>query len=312
MDWYYILAICLGALILLVLLISYICFKMTFYSKDRDFSTDKIEFPDDGFYKPYKEIATKHIMIARQMPHKELSIKSYDGLTLKGNYFEKSKGAPIEIMVHGYKGSGERDLSIGIERAFRCDRNALVIDQRAAGHSEGNVITFGIKESKDILCWIDKVIEEFGQDVKIILTGISMGAATVLITSGYDLPSNVKGVLADCGFNNAKDIIKKFIKDMKLPPNIFYPFVKLGGLIFGKVNVDKTSATNALKKAKLPIIFIHGKEDSVVPYYMSEKMYESYNGVKKLVGIEKADHGVSYMVEPDYYVNELNDFFKDI
>ena len=312
MDWYWIVIVSISFILTLILLTSFICYKMCFYNKDRDLSNDKIVFPDEGFYVPFKDVAITHIKMARELKYKELSIKSFDGLTLKGRYYHKYDNAPIEIMVHGYKGSGERDLSVGIFRAFACNRNALIIDQRAAGHSQGNVISFGVHEAKDVLAWIYKVIEEFGNDVKIILTGISMGAATVINTASYDLPSNVKGVLADCGFNSPKEIIKKFIADMKLPPDLFYVFVKLGGKIFGKVDIEEIAPIDALKKAKLPIIFIHGKQDSVVPCYMSEKMYEAYNGKKRLVIVDGADHGVSYIIEPKLYIDELNEFFKDI
>ena len=98
---------------------------------------------------------------------------------------------------------------------------------------EGKVITFGIKEHRDCLAWVDFMVEHFGPDVKIILTGISMGASTVLIAAGRELPKNVIGVLADCGYNSAKDIIRKVIRQMNIPVAPGYFFVKLGARIFG-------------------------------------------------------------------------------
>mgnify|MGYP003305301600 CR=1 FL=1 len=221
----------------------------------------------------------------------------------------KAKSAPIEILFHGYKGSGERDLSTGVKRAFKCKRNALIVDQRASGKSAGHTITFGINERHDCLSWTNFVVKHFGDDVKIILTGISMGAATVLLASSMDLPKNVVGILADCGYDKASNMIKKVIKEMKLPANFFYPLVKLGAKIFGHFNLEETSPYESVQNSKVPIIFIHGDNDSFVPYYMSDNLYNVCSSKKKLVKISNADHGVSYLVDPDTYIDELNNFF---
>ena len=214
-------------------------------------------------------------------------------------------------MFHGYRGSGERDLSTGIIRAKACGRNVLIVDQRAHGKSEGHTISFGIKERFDCLSWINFAIEEFGSDVKIILTGISMGAATVMMASNLSLPKNVIGILADCGYDSPRNIIKKYIYDMRLPGNLLIPFVKLGGLIFGHFNLDSTTALECVKESKVPIIFIHGECDTFVPCYMSTNLYNACTNKKHLVIIKNAEHGVSYLEDPETYVNELNNFFKN-
>jgi fermentation-respiration switch protein FrsA (DUF1100 family) len=171
------------------------------------------------------------------------------------------------------------------------------------------VITFGIKEHKDCLYWVDFMVKHFGPDVKIILTGISMGASTVLMAAGNDLPKNVIGVLADCGYNSAKDIIKKVIKDMHLPVNIGYFFVKLGARLFGHFDLDETSAREVLKNSRVPVIFFHGEDDDFVPCRMSLENYEACASRKKLVTIPGAGHGLSYPVAPERYLAELADFF---
>ena len=117
-------------------------------------------------------------------------------MTLVGKYYEYKKDAPIEILFHGYKGNGERDLSGGIERCFKIGRSAIIVDQRGAGESDGHTITFGIKEHLDAIKWAEYASNRFGSDAKIILTGLSMGAATVLMASGKKLPDNVKCILA--------------------------------------------------------------------------------------------------------------------
>ena len=309
MAWYFIVLICLIAFILLAMIPLFICYMMTFYSSHKDLTNGEIILPNQPIYQLFKDDITKDITDVRQLKYEEFSIKSFDGLTLYGKYYESIKGAPIEIMFHGYKGSGERDLSTGVKRAFKCKRNALIVDQRASGKSEGYTISFGINERHDCLSWTNFVVKHFGDDVKIILTGISMGAATVLLASSMDLPKNVIGILADCGYDNASDMIKKVIKEMKLPPKLCYPLVKLGAKIFGHFNLEETSPYESVQNSKVPIIFIHGNNDSFVPYYMSENLYNVCSSKKKLVKILDADHGVSYLVDPDTYITELNNFF---
>mgnify|MGYP003303135911 CR=1 FL=1 len=308
MKWYYILLITLISIIVLFLLVCYICYRKTFYSKNKKLINRQNLMPSN-VYLEYNDVIQKDIEDVKQLTYIDLSIKSFDGLILKGKYYEKEPGYPIEIMFHGYKGSGLRDLSTGVKRAFLCNHNALIVDQRASGESEGKVITFGIKERIDCLSWINHIIEVFGPEVKVILTGISMGAATVLMASSFDLPNNVIGIISDCSYNKPSDIIKKVIGSMNLPINIFYPFILISAKIFGKFNLEETSPFIEVQKSKVPIIFFHGGNDIFVPCAMSEKLYDACNNTKKIVKINNAGHGLSYLVDPEKYLKELRDFF---
>lgn len=311
MDWYFIVLIIIAAVIIITLLISFICFKIVFYTKNKKTTSDEIILPNNKFYQTFKNEIIKDIQDARKLDYKLLSIESFDGLKLFGKYYEFNKDFPIEIMIHGYRGNSERDLSTGIRRAKLCNHNVLLIDQRGSGLSEGHVISFGINEYKDCLSWIKYCNLIFGNEQKIILTGISMGAATVLMTSNQDLPKNVIGILADCGFSSPKDIIKKVIKEMKLPTFIFYPFIFLGARIYGRFNLHECSPEESVKKANKPILFIHGSDDSFVPSYMSELMYQLCNSEKQLLIVDKADHGVAFLVNEEKYVKVVNKFFND-
>ncbi len=295
------------------LIIAYICFKMAFFEPDRKPNTDEnhIEMPEGEIYEQFREKIEKWTFETRKLPHEEFCITSFDGLKLYGKFYEFEKGAPMEIMFHGYRGCAERDLSGGVQRCFKLGRSALIVEQRASGKSEGNVITFGVNEHRDCLAWTDFAVNQFGKDVKIILTGISMGAATVLMAAGKELPENVIGVLADCGYSSAKEIIKIVIKQMKLPPNLAYPFVKLGARIYGHFNIDATPPIEAVKNAKVPIIYYHGEADDFVPCYMSRQNFEATASKKMLVTVENAGHGLSYPVDPPKYLNSLKDFFGE-
>ena len=299
-------------LALMIVLISYLCFRMAFYSPDRPaVPSDAIDIPEGAAYEEFRENMEKWARDLRAMPHEEMSITSFDGLTLRGKFYEYAPNAPIELMFHGYRGTAERDLSGGVERCFKLGRSALLVDQRGCSDSEGNVISFGINEHRDCLAWLDFAIQRFGKDVKIILTGISMGASTVLMVSDQALPPNVLGILADCGFSSAKDIIKKVIHQMGLPADIGYPFVKLGAKLFGHFDLEACSAVEAVKNATVPVIFFHGDGDDYVPCEMSRINYEACTSKKKLVIIPRAGHGLSYPVAPDTYLNALREFFGE-
>ena len=294
----------------LILLISYICYRIAFYAPPRKpLPEGTIEIPEGEIYEAHREKMENWVRKMWTMERQSFEITSFDGLKLHAKFYEFAPGAPIELMFHGYRGSAERDLSGGIERCFRVGRSALIVDQRTAGESDGHVITMGICERRDCLSWIDFAIEHFGPDVKIILTGISMGASTVLMAGGEQLPPNVLGILADCGYTSARAIMYEVIRKMGLPPKPSYPFVKLGAKIFGHFDLEETSPSEAVRRCKLPVIFFHGEDDAFVPCYMSVENFEACGGRKRLVTIPGAGHGLAYAIEPDRYVQELYDFF---
>lgn len=299
-----------AALAALALLIAYICYRIAFYAPPRKpADPEAMEIPKGEIYEPFRPRMENWIRQARAMDREDVAITSFDGLTLRGFYYEYAPGAPIELMLHGYRGSSERDMPGGVQRSFACGRSALVVDQRCSGRSEGRTITFGINERRDVLSWVEFMQRRFGPDVKIILTGISMGGATVLMAGGEKLPDCVIGILADCPYSSAKEIMYKVIREMGLPPKISYPFVKLGAYVFGGFHLEETSPQKALEKCALPVIFFHGENDDFVPCEMSRSMYETYTGPKALVTIPAAGHGLSYAVEPERYIRELLAFF---
>ena len=306
----------IAVLIILILITSYICFYMAFYNAERN-KEDKEAYsiPEGKIYEPHREQMIAWQEQIDDMPHDDVEVISFDGLRLRGKYYELDKNAPIELMMHGYRGNSRRDLCGGVNRAFEVGHNVLLVDQRASGNSEGNVISFGINESKDALTWIDYLQERFGEDSKIILTGVSMGASTVMMCIERGLPKCVKGILADCGYSSTKDIIKKVIKEMHLPANILYPFVKLGAKIFGKFNLEEIVPVEAVKKSPVPILFAHGDIDDFVPYYMSVDCYNACTSKKILVTIKGAGHGLCYPSSPEEYVKKISEFYsylKDI
>lgn len=293
----------------LSLLISLLCFFLVFYvPRRRTASREEFSIPPGAIYEPHRDRMVAWMKQTRSMPHEDVSIRSFDGLTLCGSYYEFEPGAPIELMFHGYRGTAERDLCGGVQRCFTLGRSALIVDQRAGGRSEGHVITFGVNESRDCLAWVDFMIKRFGPDVKIILTGISMGAATVLTAAGKPLPKNVIGVLADCGYTSAKDIIREVMHQMKLPPKLLYPFVKLGARLYGRFDLEEASPIEALKTCRVPVFFVHGEADDFVPCAMSRSNYSVCPSQKQLLTVPGAGHGLSYLIDGGRYLSALAQF----
>ena len=305
--------IVVSSIIALVLLISLIMFMLVCYVKTRKpYGANEFPIPRGKAYEPFAEKMKEGIRLFRKLEAEEFSVRTDDGLILRGKYFEFFPNGTIEIMFPGYRGSAERDLSGGVIRARLAGHNVLVVDNRASGNSQGHIITFGIKEHKDCLKWIDLVIKEKGENVKIILSGISMGASTVLMASGYDLPKNVIGIIADCGYTAPSKIIKTVIKKIHLPEWLIYPFIWLGARVFGGFDLNSISPEEMVAKSTLPTIFFHGEADAFVPMYMSVENYEKCSGPKKkLVTIKGAAHGLAFMLAEEEYVNEVKNFFNE-
>ncbi len=298
----------LAAVILTVLVIAFVCYYRAFYAPPRKPGQEQ-EFPEGEIYEPFYPAMAKWAEETRALPQERVSIQSFDGLTLYGTYYEFAPGAPVELMFHGYRGTAERDLAGGVQRCFKLGRSCLLVDQRSSGQSEGRTITFGIREHKDCLRWVEFLVEKFGKDVKIILTGVSMGAATVLMAAGNPLPENVLGVLADCSYTTPKAIIRKVVGEMGILPDLGYPFVRLGARLFGGFDPEEYSPLAAMEHCTVPVIFFHGTEDDFVPCRMSRQLYRACTARKRLVTIPGAGHGLSYPVGKEKYLEPAKEFF---
>ena len=307
-EW--IILIVLLSLVTLFFLLTFICYYIVFFIADKKiYKNDEFEIPPGKAYLEHQELLISYMKDVRQMSYQEFQIKSFDNLNLVGRYYECEAGRPIEIMFHGYRGNSERDLCGGVKRAFALKHNVLLVDQRASSKSDGRTTTFGVNERKDALKWAEFISEKFPNN-KIILTGVSMGAATVILASELDLPDNVIGVLADCSYTSQKDIIKTIIKTLKLPTWLVYPFIKWGAKIYGRFNLEERAPIDAIKNAKVKIIIFHGEDDSLVPCYMGKELYEA-NQNNHLVLMPKAGHCLCYLADSELYLNEMRKFFNE-
>ena len=299
--------IIIAALILTAAAISYYAYRKAFLS-DRKRQEDW-----DGFIRRAGEEGPQVRELMEQLKEitaEDVFINSFDGLKLHGRYYHVKDGAPLDIQFHGYNGNAMRDFCGGNKISRESGHNSLLIDQRAHGMSRGKTISFGINERKDCLSWVRYAVERFGEDTEIVLSGVSMGAATVLMASDLGLPKNVKAIVADCGYSSPKAIINKVMRDSGLPDKLMYPFVWLGAMVFGKFNLTESSAVSAVSESDVPILIIHGGADDFVPCYMAEEIYKACRSEKKLLIVPGAGHGMSYLVDKDLYEKTVKDFIK--
>lgn len=240
---------------------------------------------------------------------RDISVTSFDGLTLRGKWVPAEHPRATIILVHGYRSHYLTDFGGIFQRYHELGLNLLLIRHRAHGESEGNYITFGVHERKDILRWIAYHNNHFGTG-PVFLGGMSMGAATVLYTAGEDLPDNVVGITADCGFTSPAEIIGRVIrKDFRLPPKPVLPLLNLYTRLFAGFSLWECDSRKTGKLAKTPILMIHGKADDFVPCHMTEESFAAYAGPKELITVEGAGHGMSYMTDPARVRTALTDFF---
>lgn len=301
----------ISSIVLLIFLISYYTYRVAFYSPPGKHPT--ADDPLKG--QQYEEVA-EHLnrisSIMRKFPFEEVRILSFDGTELYGRYYHMDDRAPLEILFHGYRSCAFRDCSGGHALARKMGFNTLVVDQRAHGLSGGKVITFGIKERWDCKCWADYCVNRFGTEKPIILSGLSMGAATVLMASELELPQNVKCIIADSPYSAPGAIIEKVCKDMHYPVRLCRPFIHLGALLYGHFKLGACNAKDAVSKTNIPILLLHGEADHFVPCEMTHEIKASGAFFIEAVTFPGAGHGLSYIIDPRRYERVVYAFLSSI
>ena len=306
-------------LVYIVIIILFLIFCASFYAYHQAFFVSNKQKQTGAHLDASRDLKiAEHInnMVSKfdATPSEWVCIKAKDNTILKARYYEINKGAPLHIQFHGYRGSSSRDFCGGAMLAQSRGHNTLVVEQRAHGKSGGHTVTFGIKERYDCLSWIEYANKRFGNDTPIILSGISMGGATVLMAAKFKLPKNIKGIIVDSPFSCPAQIIKKVSSSIiKLPTDLIFAFIRLGGLIFGRFDICSADAFEGIKSNDLPILIIHGDSDTFVPCEMSKDLYkQSISKNKKLAIFEGADHGFSYIVDPKRYESLFDEFISEV
>lgn len=298
-----------AGLFVLGIIALYVVYDICF-SGNSKYMSDERNIPEGEQYEPYRDVITRCVDKVLADPYEEVSVYSNDGLKLVGRYYHRKEDAPLVIFFHGYRCSCIRDGNGIFLYTKNHGYNILLVDQRVHGKSEGKTITFGIMERYDCFSWIEWALERFGEEQKILLSGLSMGAATVLMTANMKLPKNVKGIMADCPYSSPKQVIQKVIKDMNFPVGIVYFLAKQAARWIGGFDIEETSAVEAVRETKLPILIIHGDDDRFVPCTMSRECQDAGGPMVELVLVEGAGHGMSYCVNARQYEDAVGGFFR--
>ena len=235
-------------------------------------------------------------------------IESYDKLQLH-SYVVSQNSNKWAIVVHGYGGSGKL-MSDKSKYFYDMGYNVLIPDLRGHGKSEGDYIGMGWKDRLDIISWINFIIKE-NPNAEIVLHGTSMGAATVLMTSGENLPSNVKAIVADCAYTSAWDEFSYQLETyLKVPSSYILNVTNMVTKLKAGYSLKEASALECVKKATVPILFIHGDKDKFVPYSMMDKLYDATISPKEKLTIEGGEHANSDLVSPFLYWLTVEDFLN--
>lgn len=296
-----------GLLLLFIGVILYF-FSMAFVRKSKS-NVDDMDSTISEALMPYADLIKKGGEFIKKTPHKWYYTTAFDGIKLAGRYYDNNSTCTI-FLFHGYRSRGEHDFSCAVEMYYKMGFNIFLADQRAHGRSDGRLITFGVKESRDVVSWVEFVNAKFAPK-QVIISGMSMGATTVLLSLDKGLPQNVRGVIADCGFSSPADIIEKVGRDsFKVNAHFFIPFLDIACKLIGRFSICNISTVDTVKNTELPILFIHGKKDNFVPCEMTEKAFAVGKENCRMYLASEAGHGMSFLTDTDEVLAELKAFLQ--
>jgi fermentation-respiration switch protein FrsA (DUF1100 family) len=305
-----IIILCIILVLLLALLFaSFYFFRVAIVRQPKGFLSASPDLPLDQ----YGVLIERNMVWFDQQPFEKLEMASHDGLLLRGYYLAAKAPTPkTAILAHGYMGNARKDMA-GVAKLYHeiFGYNVLMPDDRGHGESEGRYIGFGWLDRLDYVKWIYFVLNKVGQEAQIVLHGISMGGATVLMTSGEELPEQVRCVISDCAYTSVKDILTHQARQLyKLPTFPLLSIISLicklrAGYFFGEA-----STLAQVKKAHLPTLFIHGGEDLFVPTTMLNPLYEASTAPKEKFIVPTAGHGLAYAVDVAGYRQQVRDFLQ--
>ena len=310
MEIWQIIVLIISGLILLLIIAYCICinvlFNIMFKRMKKEVLLTDVDL-ENTHYKPFMDMVIRNMNVFSMIPYYKVSIDSNDGFKLYGKYYKNGDSKKTVIFFHGYHADPLNNVNTPGLKLLNDGYNLLVITQRAHGDSEGKYITFGVKEKEDAILWVDFVNKTYNPD-SIVLYGVSMGCATVEMVSNK-MPSNVKALILDCGFTGAYEEVYYSIKrKSKMPIHLTIKLLNLLCMMHG-FDLEKSYALNALKETTIPALFIHGKNDEMVPLSMGNDNYLACNSVKEQILID-AGHAVSIYVGFDEISNKLDNFLN--
>lgn len=319
MIWLYITAAVIIVISAVILGASYYMFRYAI-GRDKKVTAEKLtqrmkdRYKDDPQKSKWGYMIEEGIQKFKAEPYEDVYMTNREGMKLHGYLLECGGATKTVIFSHGWHSDALFDFSCIWEYYRKHSFNVLIINHRGHGKSEGKYVCFGVKERFDVIDWANWVNGRFGKDMKIFLSGISMGSATVMMTVGTEgLPQSVVGASCDCGYTSARDIFVHVLRvGFHLPP---FPILNVAGVIskiFAKFDFDEFTSMDGLKNAKVPVYFIHGTKDGFVPVEHTYKNREICATEYTEAIIEGADHGLSFFTEPETVRSGLQALLKKI
>lgn len=258
---------------------------------------------------------SKHIQAAdrwlNEHQAQDIYITNEDGLKLHALWVPVHNPKGTVVLAHGYRSSPLLDFGLALSHYYALGMNILLPDQRAHGKSEGRIITFGVRESRDMEAWIAYHNKHFGV-LPILLSGLSMGASTMLYLADREIGANVKGIIADCGFTSPHEILASVFRDVThlwAAPSILV--TELCARCFGGFSLWQCDTRRSLSSARVPVLMVHGNADDFVPCEMTKQGYEACTSPKQLFLVDGAEHGVSFLIEPEKYTQLIDTFLEE-
>lgn len=286
----------------------WVTYRIAFYSPVGQ-QNDPYMVPGEAQYLQYYDETCRLIDELKARPCERVSITSRDGLVLTGRYYHVADGAPLDIGFHGYRGTALRDFCGGSRVSFALGHNLLLVDQRAHGESGGHTTTFGAKERLDCLDWLNWANERFDCP-PIALFGVSMGAATVLLATGLELPANVVCAVADCPYSDAEEMIAIVGRRMHLPGGLVRPLARCAARLMGGFRLQDARPEEAVRRAAIPVLLLHGEADGLVPCRMSAALEKACASPVRRCTFPGADHAISFLVDNEGYTKAVTDFMR--
>ena len=256
-----------------------------------------------------RHIADKNYILS--LSPKMIEITSFDSLKLRSYVLERENALGTILLMHGFHSDPLREFATLARFYYENGYNVVLPFQRAHGESEGKYLTFGVKERYDCRDWLIEIAKIYGEDKPLFMQGISMGCATVLMTSSLaNLPKNLCGIIADCGFTTPYEIMYFVAKRERHLPmsNLLIGIGNLMTRFFAGFDLNEASTLKSLRVNTKPVLFIHGTADDFVPFVMTWQNYEACKAEKELLAVDGAKHAVSNVMAYNEYTKTVSQF----
>lgn len=297
MEWYWIVLIIIGAVLLIVAGASLLMFFYAFGANRKTIAKVFLDREQDPSPLVRMRFRTKEYFDA--LPYESLTQTAPDGMKLAARFYPNGGTKQVAVICHGWHSYPWWDFGKSFDILYDAGYAVLAVYQRAQGESEGRYLTYGAKESEDLIGWIDLLLQKYGEDLSIAIMGVSLGAATVLCATGKPLPPQVKCAVSDCAFTSAADQFRSAMKGR-------FPIARACGVpiarVLAGIRYADASPIDAVKRSHTPTLFLHGDKDDFVPFPMMRRLYDACTAEEKTFWVSPgAVHAEAAMQNPEEY-----------